>query len=99
MWLFKILHLLWFVFQLLALKSCHDRNITHRDVKPGENIPVVSFLTFLNYISISQSSIFYDGVRMLNLVSVVYSLWNSIRVQSRNKNLWFVHVMTLMIFG
>lgn len=25
-----------FFSQLMALKSCHERNITHRDVKPGE---------------------------------------------------------------
>lgn len=28
--------------QLMALKSCHDRNVTHRDIKPGENIAVFS---------------------------------------------------------
>lgn len=22
----------------MALKSCHDRNITHRDVKPGKDV-------------------------------------------------------------
>jgi serine/threonine protein kinase len=25
-------------FQLMGIKSCHERNITHRDIKPGEDI-------------------------------------------------------------
>lgn len=27
--------------QLLGLKSCHDRNVTHRDIKPGKGVSVV----------------------------------------------------------
>lgn len=30
----------------MALKSCHDRNITHRDIKPGEGIVAFVFLLF-----------------------------------------------------
>jgi serine/threonine protein kinase len=35
--------------QLIALKSCHDRNITHRDIKPGESTSHLSELIIMQY--------------------------------------------------
>ncbi|CAK9143757.1 unnamed protein product [Ilex paraguariensis] len=29
---------------LMALKSCHDRNITHRDIKPGEDAAILNMV-------------------------------------------------------
>ncbi|XVF80840.1 hypothetical protein PTKIN_Ptkin15bG0107400 [Pterospermum kingtungense] len=34
---------------LVALKSCHDRNITHRDIKPGENGNALFTMLFIMY--------------------------------------------------
>jgi serine/threonine protein kinase len=51
----------------MGLKACHDRNITHRDIKPGTDgtVPILSLFSVL----LSSFFLLYDNLCYIKIAS------------------------------